>query len=220
MKLMKILLFALLSLGIFSFSACKTNLNNNENNGDNYSGVDDTKYSINLTYSLITDKNAYALTGVGSCNDDTIIIPKTYNNLPVISIGEEAFLNNKNIQAVYIPETITVIEKNAFSNCYNLHSVLFLGSAKISVIDSYAFSGCVSLEFFNFPSSVITIGEHAFSGCVKLNSVTYETGSKLEEIKAYAFYGCVTLTGMWIPKTVKFIHETAFLGCKNLITNQ
>ncbi len=222
MKVFKNLITFLLCLTILFLFGCK-NLNNanntNVSNGNN-GNEDSVTYSKNLQYGLASNQKSYVVLNIGACDDQTLIIPSTYNNLPVSAIDSNAFKNNENITSVYIPKTVTAVKENAFSGCVKLRNVIFYGNSTISVIDNYAFNNCESLEAFNFPSSIKIIGEYAFSGCKQLNSVTYDSNSSLEEIKAYAFNNCVILTGMRIPKTVKYIDETAFTGCKNLITSK
>ena len=47
------------------------------------------------------------LVGIGTCSDKDIIIPPTYNDKPVISIGSEAFRNCESLTSLILPESIT-----------------------------------------------------------------------------------------------------------------
>ena len=80
-------LFAVLLLGTLSFTACK-NFSKKENND---SDSNDTVGSEGLTYELNIHKDGYIVTGMGTCTDTRVVIPSTYNGLPVMSIAKGAF---------------------------------------------------------------------------------------------------------------------------------
>lgn len=44
-------------------------------------------YSVGLEYTLNKDNEIYSVTGLGTCTDTDIVIPATYKDLPVTSIG-------------------------------------------------------------------------------------------------------------------------------------
>ncbi len=83
----------------------------------------DINASEGLDYNLSDSMNSYKLVGIGSCTDKDIIIPETYNGLPVTEIGEKAFYGCETITSVYIPECVISIGNKAFSDCKNLESV-------------------------------------------------------------------------------------------------
>ena len=70
--------------------------------------------SIGLKYTLNPDGASYSVAGLGTCLDTDLVIPNTYNGLPVTSIAEKAFYNNSRLQSVTIPDSVTAIENNAF----------------------------------------------------------------------------------------------------------
>ena len=61
----------------------------------------------------------------------------------------------------------------------------------VTVIGSYAFSGCKGLTGVTIPDSVTRIGEEAFRNCTGLTEIA-------------------------IPETVVFIQDNAFSGCNNV----
>lgn len=119
-------------------------------------------------------------------------IPKSfqYNGVKykVTSIGTLAFLNCDELKSVVIPNTVEVIEREAF-----LYS---------------------SISSVKIPTSVLSIEERAFAGCNNLRSITIP--KSVTKIEAGMFYGCDSLTSITIPKTVTFIGEDAFGGCDSL----
>ncbi len=96
-----------------------------------------------LEYALNSDESSYTLIGRGSSEDSRIIIPETYNGLPVTNIGQYAFAEIFGITSVYIPESVTAISDYAFYNCHNL-SYLEIGKG-VKEIGTDAFLGCYTL---------------------------------------------------------------------------
>ena len=62
--------------------------------------------------------------------EQEVKIPSTIEGYRVDSIGENVFLNNKNMTHVIISNSITIIGDNAFRNCDSLRSVVYNGSLK------------------------------------------------------------------------------------------
>ena len=87
----------------------------------------------------------------------------------VTTIGEDAFSDCESLTSVTIPDSVTTIGDNAFRNCDSLTSVTIPDS--VTTIGNYAFYRCSSLTSVTIPDSVTTIGEDAFSWCSSLTSV-------------------------------------------------
>lgn len=89
-----------------------------------------------FVFQLRTDNESYSIFAKENIEmPKEILIPSLYANKPVISIGRNAFCNsenrvirNKNIEIVTIPETITNIADEAFSDCTNLKKVTIYGN--------------------------------------------------------------------------------------------
>lgn len=105
-----------------------------------------------LVYRKIEGVEEYAVINIGTATDSEIVIPSTYNGLPVTVIGQNAFNENSTIISVNIPNSIKEICESAFSMCANLKTI-------------------------NIPNSVINIGELAFALCEKLNIYLEEGNS-------------------------------------------
>ena len=82
--------------------------------------------SSGLEYSLSSDGTYYIVAGIGSCIDTEIVIPDTYNGLPVQEIGAHAFGSCSTITKVTIGDNIQHIKRKAFAACENL-SVMVIG---------------------------------------------------------------------------------------------
>lgn len=93
--------------------------------------------SEGLEYELfeIPDNSCYSVTGIGSCTDTIVVIPSTYNGLPVFSIEKSAFNNCDWITEIYVEEGVRMIGASAFSNCRSLTDI-HLPSTITSIDDS------------------------------------------------------------------------------------
>ena len=59
-------------------------------------------FSEGLEYELNDDGKGYTVSGKGTCKDTNLIIPSTYNNLPVTSIGDRAFYDCSRLERITI----------------------------------------------------------------------------------------------------------------------
>ena len=83
-----------------------------------------------LHYQRIAGKDEYRVIGLGMAAELDIVIPSTYNGLPVTEIGERAFDEETYIASVVIPDSVTSIGKYAFDNCNSLTSLTFNGTVE------------------------------------------------------------------------------------------
>jgi len=158
----------------------------------------------------------------GTVTSGAVVIPATYNGLPVTTIGgtddntaSAGAFYNSGIDSITIPASVMTIYQYAFYDCTSLTSVTFIGSSQLTYIGIRAFRNCSSLSSINIPANVTMIGEDAFNSCTNLASVTFATGSQLQAIQGQAFRS-TKLTGITIPASVTTIEEYALAGCTNL----
>jgi hypothetical protein len=133
----------------------------------------------------------------------------------VVTIGEWAFNNCVEIRAVFIPDSVTSIEKNAFYNCCSLTSIVIPDS--VTSVERYAFAYCKNLTSVIIGNSVTTIAWGSFERCVCLTSVVM--GDLVTTIYADAFKDCRSLNYIDIPDSVTNIGYNAFKGCERIIRN-
>ena len=164
-------------------------------------------------------------------------IPAVLNNLPVTTIGVNAFINKVSITSINIPNSVTTIGNNAFEGCNGLTSITlpnslitigdsaFAGCSgftsitippSVTIIGDQAFQSCSGLTSINIPASVIGIGHAAFMNCSGLINVIFDSDSSLIYIKNQAFDYCTKLVTITIPSSVTIIMDQAFQGCSNL----
>ena len=86
--------------------------------------------------------------------------------------GCGAFVGCTNLANVIIPETVTIIGKEAFKNCTRLVDVDL--PDKLEIIGDSAFYGCKGLTNITIPNSVTNIRASAFYNCNSLTSVEFQ----------------------------------------------
>ncbi|MBQ6116300.1 MAG: leucine-rich repeat domain-containing protein, partial [Oscillospiraceae bacterium] len=121
------------------------------------------------------------------------------------SISESMF-EGLYIEHISIPDTVTRIEKKAFSDCTELKECVI--PEGVTVIQEWTFRMCHSLETVVIPSTVTSIGGNAFNGCRALTGLILPEG--LTAIGDYSFAGCLAFETLTIPSTVTSIGSNAF----------
>ena len=181
--------------------------------------------SQGLEYELNEDGVSYSVTGIGTCEDTDLVIPSTYENLPVTSIGEVAFYECTSLTSVEIPNSVTSIGDRAFVSCTSLTSVVIPDS--VMCIGLGAFGACTSLTSVEIPDSVTSIGAVAFGVCDSLTNITVlENNSAYQSIDGnlYTKDGTTLIqyaigktdTSFTIPDSVTSIGYAAFYNCTSL----
>ncbi len=131
--------------------------------GDDTSGISvyaaaaETPVS-SFTYTVNAD-GGMTITGFTGSQTD-VVVPSKINNIPVNTIGTNAFNKKNKITSITLPNTLKYIGDVAFSECENLKKVNIPDS--VTAIDRYAFYWCPNLKSVTVPASVKTIGMYAF----------------------------------------------------------
>lgn len=163
-----------------------------------------------FTFSL-TDAG-YVVTGYEG-DGKNLFIPSTYEDKPVISIGDKAFFNQA-IDSIFIPKTIQTIGQEAFSQS-TLKEVTIEAGSLLETIAADAFSYVNFLPSISIPNSVTTIAERAFYEAGALKEVIINQDSQLETIGQYAFLN-THLEAIYLPETIKVIGQRTFYFCNSL----
>ena len=196
------------------------------------------KVTDGLEFYLNTDKTYYILTGLGKVKDNDIVIPDTYNGLPVKSIGQRVFYQYTNLTYIEIPASVTYIGTAAFFGCTNLEKVYYNGT--IEDWCNFSFNGMYSNPIYyakncyvlnekqeyyevtdennsidlKIPETVTSISTYHFYKMVAIKSVVL--GDNVISIGSYSFSYCTNLTNIEIPNSVTSIGAFAFENCTSL----
>lgn len=141
-------------------------------------------------------------------------LPATVNGMKVTVIEANLF-QNKDIESVKIPETVTEIQQRAFAGCQSLKEIVI--PEGVTVIGENAFWNCRNLESVSLPSTLKVIDWYAFSA-TGLKSVEIPESSTLNTLKEKVFFQCPQLTEVTIPVTVTTIADDTFAECPEELT--
>ena len=183
----------------------------------------------------------YVVADMGDFNAEDLIIPDTYNGLPVVGIEKEAFRYGhllEQVKTIKIGNNVQFIGKNAFSGINNCE-YLEIGTG-VKEIDEYAFYGekikqivfnaieCETVDWtaFDFDGDcekkvifgnmVKVVPANLFSGHHITNiEIIFEENSVCEIIEEFAFAGC-DIESIVLPDSLKEIGEGAFWECIEL----
>ena len=169
-------------------------------------------YSQGLEYTLSDDGTYYTVTGIGTCTDTELVIPSTYNGLPVKEIGYAAFEYCRHLTSINIPNSITEIRGYAFFSCEGLTSITIPDS--VTNLGERVFAYCRSLTSITIPESVTSIPPWMLYYCDSLASINIH--KNITSIGNRAFGYCYGLTSIVIHKGVTSIDSYAFKASGNL----
>ena len=120
---------------------------------------------MELIFKYNQDKTEVTCCGITNKDfSGEVIIPETYEGMPVVTIGLEAFSKSK-ITSVCIPRTVTSIRMKAFAYCDNLQRISFDEGSCLEIIEPIAFSGCRKLTHIRLPDKLHIIEHLAFNHC-------------------------------------------------------
>lgn len=165
---------------------------------------DESKFIIDEN-GVITSYKGYKL---------TVTVPETINGIIPTKIGDGAFENNVVVRNITLPDTVTVIGKNAFKKSYvetvtangvvELQDSCFAKSSLKSAdfpkieIEHNAFNGS-NIASVDMPK--LKSADGGFTDCKKLKTVKV---ASLESIANGAFSGCTALQKVYASKLKKF----------------
>jgi len=164
-----------------------------------------------LQFTLINNDTEYSVSKGNATGARVVVIPETYNFLPVTVIGDAAFANCS-LASIIIPASVTSIGSGAFSGCRSLTNITL--PSELTSIGNSAFQNCYSLTTIEIPASMTSIGNVTFNNCSSLTTI--EIPASVTSIGIGTFNNCSSLTSISIPASVTSIGGWAFSGCSNL----
>lgn len=132
-----------------------------------------------FSYTSLGD-GTYSVKANGNLSGD-IIIPSSYKGKAVTQITKDGF-DGRQIETVVIPNTVQIINYEAFAHCDNLTMVI-IGDGVETIGDS-AFYRCTNLESIVIGAGVTYCDRYAFLSCTNIKNVYYKgTKEKWDEIE-------------------------------------
>ncbi|MDR2828567.1 MAG: leucine-rich repeat protein, partial [Acholeplasmatales bacterium] len=137
-----------------------------------------------------------------------VVVPSSIEGLPVTKILSNTFNTSSPITQIYVPLSITNIEKGSFRGLRYLESITlpFIGSNPNDLATSY-------FSYIYNANDGLT-GGNVVPGSLK--NVTILGGTVIGD---YAFYACMNIESIVIPSSILTIGDHAFdfcIGLKNL----
>ncbi len=130
-----------------------------------------------------------------------------------------------------VPETVTCIDRSAFSYCSSLVSVTL--PEALQKIEEDSFLNCSSLTTVKLPKSMVYVGERAFTNCASLTSIDIDKentsycsidgvlflkGDSGEPARLIVYPAGKTNTTFTVPESVTIIQDEAFHGASKLVS--
>lgn len=172
-------------------------------------------------------------------SEANVSIPEEYRGKAIDTINTLAFNAVLSMTELYIPDTITKIEKNAFNACNNIETIRipFIGDSKTSynsgikkanTLFGYIFGAesyetqkayvPMNLHKVIISDEVVNIQSYAFYGCKQITEIIlpkalerigYDGNSMTTYNASFAYTG---ITSLYLPQTVKELGGDSFLG--------
>lgn len=133
----------------------------------------------------------YRIDGLVNPEETDIVIPVSYNGLPIKAINDYAFYGCTGLKSVTI--NMPLADEEGRINA-------------LTTIGISAFSGCTSLESITIPTTLTEIGKYAFFGCESLERVDFEKVKPASTDKSASLYKALS------------VGSQAFSGCEQLST--
>lgn len=187
--------------------------------------------SDGLMFSLINEDTEYEVSQ-GTETGSNVVIPSLYKGKPVTKIADNAFNDYVDInvsefysspydfkengifdlETIEIPDSITVIGKDAFSYCIGITEINLPDS--IISIEEQVFSNCMNLSDISLPYNLLSLGNNAFSCDLSLENISLP--DSLVYMGEYCFNFCENLQNIVLPNNITKIMNNTFNNCKNL----
>lgn len=158
-----------------------------------------------LEFALNADGASYSFTGSWDESTTVLVIPPTYNGLPVTCIDTKSFLQVYPPTAIIIPNSVTSIGVSGLS-CTNVTYLALPNS--VTDIKNFAFINSSVLNYAVIPNSVVSMGDRVFDNCPKLETVCVLAETP-PVVGTGMFNGCTSLKGIYVPNNSVEAYKSA-----------
>lgn len=138
----------------------------------------------NLIYELNNSKTGYWVTGVKE-ETSKVIVPSTYNNIPVIGIEEHTFNNCNIVEEIEIADSVIYILDD-FSGCNNLNKLSLPANASLTInnneLKEIIFTSDIGLENIKSLNKKINLDDANFRFLIYINAEKLEKLILLEDL--------------------------------------
>ena len=188
-----------------------------------------------LKLELNDDGKSYCVVGIWDEYITDIVIPETFEGLPVTTITAY-FGDLQRLKSLVIGDSVTdILNSDFIKNSESIRKITF-GKGITNLPYGKTFEGCVSLQEITINGKiselsnnicadlpklkkvklpeVLTLGDGCFSNCPALTTV--EFGNNLTKIGGRTFMNCVSLAEITLPDSVKEIGFESFRECTGL----
>lgn len=183
-----------------------------------------------LSYEIIDGE--VTITDCDSNAEGEIVIPSIIDSCPVVSIGDRAFSNCKNLTDISLSQNCVTIGDWAFLNCSSISSIIIPNS--VTDLGYGAFQGCSQLERITVGSGLIDVDLYCLDDFSEINN--YECSNLKEIIIDESNPSYSSIDGVLfdktnqeliyyprgregeytLPNTTRKIRSNAFRGCSKL----
>ena len=166
-------------------------------------------------FQVAENEDFICINGLENNNIPNIEIPEEIFGLPVQEIGNECFLNHREIESISLPETLQKIGHGAFRMCKGLREIVVPDG--VTKIGARCFQDCTGLQRVILPKNLETISYSLFAFCNFQPEAQVHLPAGLKLIGHHAFYHCEFLK-LVIPPDVEKIQVGAFVsGPHNIV---
>ena len=177
--------------------------------------------TVGLEYQLNYD--GYTVNGIGTATETDIVIPSTYNGLPVTEISVCALGENVNgVSSLVLPDSLLSLPKGLLKTFDS--SISDLSSLTLPFVGTSRTEGCALKSLFDSTSaanaqlpdclSSVTVTDcssvcdGAFSSAINLTSIRINDGCT--SIGSRAFSACTSLSKLYLPASLRSVSDDAF----------
>ena len=208
------------------FSSCLDEENNSTNSWikvyKNYIYPEPSNKQIIYYTNTSQENNSYHLIEINGDEIQKNSFGNNKDNISKIIIGEgitkitsDTFRLCKNLEYIYLPNSLKIIANRVFQECKNLKNISIPNN--VESIGQYCFGNSNIIKFnINDGSKLKKISKQTFINCSNLSTVDLSKSKILNSIDNGAFYFCEKLTDVKLSNTITSIEDDAFAGCKSL----